>query len=284
MKLLVTGAGGLLGSTFARLAPEMGHDVVALGHRELDIADGDAVRGALRAYRPDVVLNCAAQAGVDDAEHRPEHAMRVNRDGPAVLAAAALDAGARLVHFSTDYVFDGSERTPYRPDHPRSPLGAYARSKAAGEEAVLAVGGPHLVARVSWLFGGGPRDFVSFVVAQARAGMPLRLVSDQWSRPSWTVDVVPAVLGLVDHGATGIWHVCGGGEASREEEARAVLEAAGLDTPIETVTRDRMWPDVPRPAYTVLDVSATEALLGRAMMPWREAVRRVVGGPGPALT
>ncbi len=277
MKLLVTGAGGLLGSTFARLAPELGHEVVALGHRELDIADGDAVRAALRRHRPYAVLNCAAHAGVDDAERRPDHAMRANRDGPAVLAEAASEAGARLVHFSTDYVFDGTGRVPYRPDHRRSPLGAYARSKAAGEEAVLAVGGPHLLVRVSWLFGGGARDFVYFVVAQARAGRPLRLVSDQWSRPSWTEDVVPAVLGLVARGATGIWHVCGGGEASREEEAREVLAAAGLHAEIETLTRAEMWPNVPRPAYTVLDVSATEELLGRPMRPWREAVRRVVG-------
>lgn len=278
MKLLVTGAGGLLGGTFARMAPALGHDVVALGHRDLDIADEGAVPSALNAHRPDVVLNCAAQAGVDDAERDPAHAMRVNRDGPAVLAAAAAEGGARLIHFSTDYVFDGTERMPYAPDHATSPLGAYARSKAAGEEAVLAVGAPHVVIRVSWLFGGGPRDFVSFVLAEARAGRPLRLVSDQWSRPSWTEDVVPAVLGLLDRGVTGVWHVCGGGEASREEEAREVLAVAGLATEIETLTRDEMWPDVPRPAYTVLDLSATEALLGRPMTPWRDAVRRVVGG------
>jgi len=159
-----------------------------------------------------------------------------------------------------------------------SPLGLYARSKAAGEEAVLTVGASHLVVRVSWLFGGGERDFVSFVMRQARAGRPLRLVEDQWSRPTWTENVVPAVLELLGREVTGIWHVCDGGEASREDEAHAVLATAGLSAEISMVTRAEMWPDVPRPAYTVLDLSATEALLGRPMTPWQESVRRAVGG------
>lgn len=276
MRLLVVGAGGLLGSAFARLAPGADHAVTALHHDELDITDESAVHGAVRAHRPDVILNCAAQAGVDHAERDPDGAMRTNRDGPAHLAAAALEVRARMVHFSTDYVFNGTSLRPYEPHDPVSPLGAYAASKAAGEEQVLGVSARHVVVRVSWLFGGGPRDFVSFVLARARAGEPLRLVEDQWSRPTWVENVVPTVLELLDHDVTGIWHVCDDGAASREEEALEVLAAAGLSADIETVTRAVMWPDVPRPAYTVLDLSATEDVLGRAMMPWAESVRRLL--------
>jgi dTDP-4-dehydrorhamnose reductase len=277
VKLLVTGAGGLLGGEFARTAPGLGHDVTAAGHRDLDITDPDAVRAALRARRPDVVVNCAARADVDRVEGDPAAALRVNRDGPALLAEAASQVGARLVHFSTDYVFDGHATAPYPPRHPVAPVNVYARSKAAGEAAVLDVPGGHLVVRVSWLFGASERGLVPFVAAAARSGRPLRLVEDQRSRPTWSRNAVVTVLDLLREDVGGIWHVADGGDASRREEALEVLSVLGLSVPIETITRAEMWPDVPRPAYTVLDLSATEALLGRPMMPWRTSIREVLG-------
>lgn len=271
----MTGAGGLLGGEFARRLPAMGHEPVALGHDELDVTNEAAVRRVVAGARPDVVLNCAAYARVDEAEAEPEEAFRVNRDGPRNLARAAAAAGARIVHFSTDYVFDGRARSPYAPDHLRNPLSAYARSKAEGEDAVAEAAPDGLVVRVSWLFGGPGRGLVEHVLSGARAGRTLRMVRDQWSCPSWTANVVANVVDLLRLEAPGgVWHVTDGGQASRLEQAREVLAVAGLEAEIVETEREELWPEVPRPAYSVLDVGATETFLGRAMEPWRTALRR----------
>ncbi len=276
----MTGAGGLLGGEFRRRLPGMGHDTVALGHAELDVTDADAVARAVADARPDAVLNCSACARVDQAEAEPEEAFRVNRDGARNVARSAAGAGARIVHFSTDYVFDGRERSPYAPDHPRNPLSAYARSKAEGEDAVAESAPDALVVRVSWLFGGERTGFVEYVLASARAGRVLQLVRDQWSRPSWTANVVANVVDLLSREApAGVWHVADAGEASRLEQAREVLAVAGLEAEIAETERAEFWPDVPRPEYSVLDVGATEAFLGRAMEPWRAALRRYLDEP-----
>jgi dTDP-4-dehydrorhamnose reductase len=249
--------------------------MVALGRAELDVTDARAVARAVAEARPDVVVNCAAYARVDQAEAEPAEALRVNRDGARNLARAAAAAGARIVHFSTDYVFDGRERTPYAPDHPRNPLTAYARSKVEGEDAVVEAAPDALVVRVSWLFGGEGKGLVEHVLAGARAGRTLRLVRDQRSRPSWTANVVTNVVDLLSRQApAGVWHVTDGGEATRLEQASEVLAAAGLDADIVEIGRTEFWPDVPRPEYSVLDVSATESFLGREMEPWRVALRR----------
>ena len=276
MKILVTGAAGLLGSDLTRLLPSRGHDVTALARAELDITDADAVRRALDAVRPHAVVNCAAFAGVDACRVEPERAFAVNRDGPGNLAEAATDVGARLVHVSTDYVFGGDQdrRTPYRTDDPPDPVQLYGETKRAGETAVLAAGDRHLLVRVSWLFGGDRAGFVAPIVKAAREGRPLRLVSDGYSRPTWSRTVEEVVVALLDAGAAGIWHACDGGETTRLEQAREAMRLAGVTTSVETVTRAELWPDVPRPAYSVLDLSATEAVLGRTMTPWTETLKR----------
>jgi dTDP-4-dehydrorhamnose reductase len=276
--VLVTGAGGLLGGAFRRRLAALGLEAVALGRAELDVTDRDAVTRAVERARPGVILNCAAQARVDRAEADPEGALAVNRDGAGNVARAGAAAGARVVHFSTDYVFDGRARTPYPPDHPRSPLTVYGRSKAEGEDAVLEVDPRALVVRVSWLYGGEGRGFVDHVLDGARSGRTLRLVRDQWSRPSWTANVVDHVIELLRREApAGVWHVTDGGEATRVEQAREVLAVSGLSADVVETERTAFWPDVPRPRYSVLDVAATEAFLGRPLEPWREAVRRYLG-------
>ncbi len=282
MRLLVTGAGGLLGSEFRTRLPAMGHGAVAQTHVQLDVTDRLAVERAVRAARPEAVVHCAARAGVDQAEVEPEQTFRVNRDGARFVAEAAAEAGSRMVYMSTDYVFDGTERIPYTPDRRRGPLCVYARSKAEGEDAVRAVAPGSLVVRVSWLFGKGG-GFVQHVLRQARAGRPLRVVRDQWSRPTWTANVVELVVELLKRSAPGgIWHVADGGEATRLDQAREVLRVAGLSAEIIELERETFWPDVPRPAYSVLDTSATEAFLGRPMEPWRTSLRRYLdaGGKG----
>jgi len=281
MKVLVTGAGGLLGSEFRRRLPAMGYGAVTPTRAELDVTDRAAVERALRAARPDAVAHCAARARVDQAEATPEETFRVNRDGARIVAEAAAAQGARMVYVSTDYVFDGTERTPYPPGHVRAPLGVYGRSKAEGEDAVLAVASGSLIVRVSWLFGGEEEGFVQHVLRQARANLPVRAVRDQWSRPTWTVNVVEIVVDLLERSAPGgVWHVADGGEATRLEQAREVLRVAGLRGDILELERKTLWPDVPRPAYSVLDTSATESFLGRPMEPWRSSLRRYLRASG----
>ncbi len=278
MRLLVTGAGGLLGSEFGRCLPALGHETVALGRADLDVTDARATLRAVADARPDAVLNCAAYARVDRAAADAAEAFRVNRDGAGNLARAAAAAGARIVHFSTDYVFDGREPGPYAPGHARNPLSAYARSKAEGEDAVLEVAPDALVVRVSWLYGGEGGGFVGYVLERARAGLPLRLVADQWSRPSWTANVVRNVLELVAREAPGgLWHVTDAGAATRLEQAREALAVVGLAAEIVETDRATFWPDVPRPERSLLDVEATEAFLGRVMEPWRNALGRYLG-------
>jgi dTDP-4-dehydrorhamnose reductase len=251
---------------------------VALGHADLDVTDAGAVIRAVVQARPDAVLNCAAFARVDQAEAEAGRAFRVNRDGAGNVARAAAAAEARIVHFSTDYVFDGRRSAAYAPDHPRNPLATYGRSKAEGEDAVSQAAPDGLVVRVSWLYGGPGGGFVGWVLDSARAGRTLHLVRDQWSRPSWTANVVEHVVALLERGAPGgVWHVADGGRASRLEQAHEVLAAAGLEAEVIETDRSTFWPDVPRPECSLLDTAATEAFLGRAMEPWRSALRRYVG-------
>lgn len=279
MKFFVTGAGGLLGAEFVRLLPGMGHTVAGAARRDLDVTDAAKVARAIEAVRPDAVLHCAAMARLEPCEADPDAAFSVNRDGAGNVAEAATATGARMVHFSTDYVFDGTGRTPYPPDHVRKPLSVYARSKAEGEDAVWGAAPDALVVRVSWLYGGRGENFARMVLRAAREGRTLRMARDSWSRPSWVENVVRNVVELVEREVpAGAWHVTDAGVATRLEQAREVLRIAGKEAEIQAMDRAELWPDVPRPAYSVLDVSATEAFLGRPMEPWKEALRRYLEG------
>lgn len=275
MKLLITGAGGLLGGELRRLSPALGHEPIALARAELDVTDAVAVRRIVAAARPDAVLHCAAMARLEPCDADPDQAFRVNRDAPGFVAEAAAAVGARMVHFSTDYVFDGTERTPYPPDHPRNPLSAYAKSKSEGEDRVREAAPDALIVRVSWLYGGPGENFARMVLRAAERGMPLRMARDSWSRPSWSANVVRNVVELLEREApAGAWHVTDADVATRVEQAREVLRITGRHAEIREMDRAEIFPDVPRPEYSVLDVSATEAFLGRRMEPWREALRR----------
>ena len=285
MRILVTGAGGLLGGELTRRLPLRGHDVTALARVDLDITDADAVRRALAAVRPDAIVNCAAFAAVDGCQTQPDRAFAVNRHGPGNLAEAATEVGATLAHISTDYVFGGdrARRTPYRTDDRTDPLQLYGESKRDGEEVVLGADDRHLVLRVSWLFGGDRAGFVAPILKAVREGRPLRLVSDQWGCPTWAGTVEEVLAALLTAGARrSLACLLEGGETTRLEQAQEALRLAGLNTEVETVTRAELWPDVPRPAYSVLDLSATEALLGRPMTPWTETLRRYLEELGAA--
>ncbi len=271
---LVTGAGGQLARSALELAPLHGVEACGLAHADLDIADPGAVGRAIEAARPDVVLNCAAFTEVDLCEARPEDAMRMNAEGPQVLAEACK-GGPLLIHVSTEYVFDGESPRPLGEDARPAPLGVYGRSKLGGEEAVLASGAEHLIVRSQWLFGPGP-NFVRTILGLARTAGELRIVDDQIGRPTWTRPLVGGIFEAARLGARGLLHLACEGVASWYDLAReAVGEGArrGLNpaVPVRPIPTREMPRPAARPAHAVLGLELARGL-GIELLHWREAL------------
>ncbi|MER6038665.1 dTDP-4-dehydrorhamnose reductase [Streptomyces sp. NPDC001835] len=255
MRWLVTGASGMLGQDTVRELRERGEDVTGLDRTALDIAEPGSVRQAFDDHRPDVVVNCAAYTAVDHAETDEARALRVNGEGPRLLARACAAHGARLVHVSTDYVFSGEARdTPYPEDHTPAPRTAYGRTKLAGERAVLAEHqGGAVVLRTAWLYGAHGRNFVRTMLELEARRDTLDVVDDQRGQPTWSADVAALVADLGAGDARGVLHATNSGEATWFELAREVFRLAGADPERVRPTDSRSFPrPAPRPAYSVL--------------------------------
>jgi len=272
--VLVTGAQGLLGQEVVRAARARGFRVVGVDREEFDVTDGPSVASAVRAAAPTWVIHCAGYTAVDRAEEEPDQAMSVNRDGTRNVAAAAAEPGAGLVYISTDYVFDGAKTEPYLPSDETAPLGAYARSKLAGEHAATASHPGPLIVRTGWLYGHGGRSFVQAISERAARGETLNVVDDQRGRPTWTRNLAEGILDLLAVDANGIVHFTDGGDATWLDLAREIVALGGFDAELRGVSTEAWGAAAPRPLYSVLDVTATEAVLGRSLMHWREALRR----------
>lgn len=271
MRWLVTGASGMLGSDAVSLLRSRGHEVTAAARSALDITDAASVAAAVAGH--DVVLNCAAWTDVDGAEQHEAQAFEINAVGPANLARAARRHGARLVHVSTDYVFDGLAASPYPVDAPLRPRSAYGRSKAAGEWAVRAEAPEeHLIVRTAWLYGAGGSCFPRTIARVATERGSVSVVDDQVGQPTWSADVADLVLRLVQGEAPpGTFHATSSGQASWFEFARAVCESAGLgaDVVAPTTSSDFVRP-APRPSYSVLGHGAEETVNVSAIGDWRD--------------
>ncbi len=278
MRALILGAGGQAGRALAAAAPE-GAVVTALGRDECDVRDAGQVARAIEAARAGIVFNAAAYTAVDRAESEPAEAGVLNAQAPGRIAAAAHRLGARLVHLSTDFVFDGASGAPYRPDDPVSPLGVYARSKADGEAAVAMADPAALIVRTAWVYAPEGANFVNTMLRLMRERERVTVVADQLGTPTWAPSLARALWQLAANGASGMHHFTDAGIASRydfavaiEEEARAagLLERAVAVAPVRT--GDYPTP-APRPACSVLDKSDTWALLGGAAPHWRVNLR-----------
>jgi dTDP-4-dehydrorhamnose reductase len=256
----VTGAAGMLGQDVVDALRRRGEAVTALGRSQLDITDAGAVDAAVAGS--DVVVNCAAWTAVDDAESCEAEAFSVNAVGAARVAAAAERYGARLVHVSTDYVFDGAATSPYAEDAALAPRSAYGRTKGAGEWAVRASCTDFLIVRTAWLYGAGGGCFPKTIARAAGTRDHLDVVDDQVGQPTWTVDVADLVLRLVDADApSGTYHATSSGQVSWHGFAQSVVASAGLDPEmVRPTTSDRFQRPAPRPAYSVLGHEA----LGKA--------------------
>jgi dTDP-4-dehydrorhamnose reductase len=275
VRALVVGSLGQLGR---ELVAQLGSEAVWAGDRaELDVTNGAAVSVVVERARPDVVFNATAYNKVDGAETEPAVALEANALAPRLLALAARQTRALLVHVSSDYVFDGTATRPYREDDCPRPLGVYGVSKLTGELLVAASGCEHLIIRTSGLLGRGGSEqkggsFVARILAQARTGQPLRVVADQVFAPTDARDLAAAAIGLVRAGARGLVHVTNAGTCSWHELAIAALELAGLEGPVEPIRAADLNLAARRPAYSVLDTSRYLSLGLPPMRPWREAL------------
>jgi dTDP-4-dehydrorhamnose reductase len=277
LKWLITGAGGMAGLDLRDELAARGEDVVALTRTDLDITDSRCVNAAIGEHAPSVVVNCAAYTKVDQAESEESVANAINGSSVELLAAAANAAGALLVQVSTDFVFDGSQQTPYEVTDPTAPTSAYGRSKLLGELAATHAE-KHLIVRTSWLFGTRGYNFVEAIRGQiARGTNPLKVVSDQRGRPTYTPHLAQAIIRLArlahdSDVARGIVHYADADECSWFDFARAIVEESGAATEVKPVTTDEFPRPAKRPAYSVLSTERYERLTGVAPDSWREGL------------
>jgi len=272
--ILLTGAAGQLGFELARLLPAHG-EVQALDRAALDLADADAVAAAVRRIEPQIIVNAAGYTAVDRAESEPALADAVNARAPAVLAAEAKRLDALLIHYSTDYVFDGMSGQPYREQDPMHPLNVYGSSKLAGERAIAASGVAHLILRTSWIYGWRGQNFLLTMRRLAATRDELRVVADQFGVPNWSRVLAEATAGLVARGAaalaakSGVYHLSGRGRASWFDFARAIFDDADRPRVVPITTAEYPTP-ARRPASAVLATAKFEEAFGIVLPDWRE--------------
>jgi dTDP-4-dehydrorhamnose reductase len=275
-RTIITGAGGMLAGALDAALKVRGVEAVLLDRAALDITDAESIKQALQRYRPTLLFNCAAYTKVDLAEAEKEKAFAVN--SARVFTSLCREHVRRFVHFSTDFVFDGTASAPYRPEHPTHPLSVYGQSKLAGEEMVRQHLDDHLIIRTAWLYGPGGPCFPRTIVNAVRAGKPLNVVSDQQGCPTLTHDLAQAALNLIDvEASSGTYHVANAGQTTWFEFARSIIEEFGLKADVSPTTAadwKRLHPNSAiRPAYSVLDTSRYTQATGQQMRPWRNAVR-----------
>lgn len=270
-RVLITGGNGMLAHDLrAALGKRSDLQVIAPTHAQLDVTNAAHIEGVMASYRPDVVFNLAAFTKVDLCETDPR-ARAVNADAVATIANACGSAKAKLVHVSTDFVFDGTKRAPYTEDDPTAPLSAYGRTKREGEIHALNAPGA-LVVRASWLFGNRGPNFVEAMLKQAEDGKSVvRVVTDQAGRPTATTDLAEALLALVEANASGIVHYANAGRVSWNEFAREIFRLARRpDVEVAPITSTELARPAVRPEYSVLSTEKYERLTGRTPRDFRE--------------
>ena len=277
-KFVVIGTDGMLGRCWGELLTDRGIDHVETTLAELDITDQPALN---RYVTPGTqwVVSCAAYTLVDAAEEHEALADEVNGHAIGRMAERCKEVGAKLLHYSTDYVFDGTATAPYPTDHPRSPVNAYGRSKALGEELIQRSGVEHLLVRSSWLYAPWGENFVLTMRKLAKTRQKLRVVDDQRGRPTDSRRLAEISLALLDQGSRDVFHVTDGGDCTWFELATLIAEVVNPNCQVEPCTSEEFPRPAPRPAYSVLDISGTEDAVG-PLIPWQDRVRETLARVG----
>ena len=285
MKLLVLGAAGQIGHELCRLRWPADYRIAGFDRADIDIADRQAVADAVQHERPDIVINAAAYTAVDRAESEAEAAFAVNATGPALLAAACKAAAIPLIHISTDYVFDGSKKGPYREADPVNPLGVYGRSKEAGDRAVRAALAEHVILRTAWVYSAHGHNFVRTMLRLASERPVLRVVADQIGSPTSGADAARAIAAIVQRIAAGddhwgTYNFASAGAVSWHGFAQAIFDLAapwrGPPPTVEAITTADYPTPACRPANSVLDCGRIAEVFGIAPRLWRDALAEVI--------
>ena len=297
--ILVMGASGQVGGAAVGRLTELG-EVVALGRDAWDLLNIESIRRMMREVRPSWVVNAAAYTAVDKAESEPDLAFALNAEVPKVLGEEARKVGAAVIHFSTDYVFDGSGERAWVETNETGPLNVYGRTKLAGEQGLAATGAAHFIFRTSWVYGATGKNFLRSILRMARERELLRIVADQHGAPTWSEDlarlaahVIGSVEGLRITGAggglSGVYHAAGGSETTWFGFASAAVEALREREPgaklarVEAISTAEYLTPARRPANSRLDCGKLERVFGWRMMDWRESLRRVIDELYPAV-
>lgn len=280
MKILLTGATGQVGFELARILPSRG-ELLALDRTRLNLSRPETIAAVVRAAKPDLIVNAAAYTAVDRAESEPQIAMAVNGTAPGVLAEEARRLGAALVHFSTDYVFDGTKKAPYLEDDAVNPLNAYGRSKLAGERAVAQSGARHLILRTSWVYDATHRNFLTTMLGLAKTRKELRVVDDQHGAPTWAGAIAVAVVQVLKqewHG--GIYHLTSAGETTWFGFTRAILDKARVAPrpALVPIGSDEYPTPARRPKNSVLDNAKLNKTFNIALPHWESALEACLRG------
>ncbi|MFA5393084.1 MAG: dTDP-4-dehydrorhamnose reductase [Candidatus Ratteibacteria bacterium] len=273
LKILITGHRGMLGTDLmASLIPSF--NPIGLDLPEFNITQKENTLNAITAVRPDLVIHAAAYTDVDGCEKRPEKAFAVNTQGTANVVGACADLKIPLVYISTDFVFDGKKKSPYREYDPTNPIQVYGRSKLAGEFYVSRLLKKFFIVRTSWLFGKHGKSFPTAILDQAKKGGELRVVTDQTGSPTLTTDLCRGIIKIISEGEYGIYHAANQGGTSWFEFATAILSGAGKKNLIQPIYSKELKRAATRPAYSVLKNSVLENFLNFQMPDWQDALKR----------
>lgn len=273
MKYLITGKKGQLAKAFQNFFERNSLTFSALDEKELDITDLALVDTAISSMRPDVIINCAAYNFVDRAEEEPDITFRINADGPHYLAMAAVKYGSFLVHFGSDYVFDGSKETSlYTEEDITNPLNVYGSSKLKGEDLLFDTIENTLIFRLSWVFGEGEQNFIAKLLGWVKGREFLRVSCDEFSVPTYTETVVDVCMNALKKGVSGLYHLTNSGYCSRYEWARHVIQKMGIDTFIRPVPMDTFHLPARRPPFSAMSNKKISEVLGLNIPDWQDAV------------
>jgi dTDP-4-dehydrorhamnose reductase len=287
--LLLVGKIGQVGWELRRTLAPMAQ-IAAVDFPEIDLSSGDSIRQWVRRTRPEIVVNAAAYTAVDKAESEPEKAMQINGVAPGILAEEARKLGALLVHYSTDYVFDGTKTGPYVETDAPNPLGAYGRSKLAGDEAVRAVGGAHFIFRLCWVYGARGQNFMLTIMRLAREREQLRVVADQQGCPTWSRMIAEATalalrraVAMRDcHAFSGTYHLASAGVTTWQGFAQTIVNLMPAEgrkcSVVEAISTPEHPTPAKRPPYSVLGCDKLERVFGLRLPHWEESLRQVLAG------
>tara|TARA_R110000782_G_scaffold78293_3_gene155893 strand:+ start:78119 stop:78997 length:879 start_codon:yes stop_codon:yes gene_type:complete len=284
-RILVTGRDGQVARSLAQR--NQGHEMIFAARPEMDLADPDSIRGAIRHARPDYIISAAAYTAVDKAESEADLAMLINGAAPGIIGQAAAELGVPVLHLSTDYVFDGSSEYPYRPEDPVAPLGAYGRSKLAGEQALAAAGAHYAIIRTAWVYSPFGSNFVKTMLRLAETRDEIAVVADQIGCPTSAFDIADMLLSIVSRwtrqpglGLDRTYHYAGRGQASWAEMARAIFalsaDMGGPSARVKEITTAEYPTAASRPANSRLNCADMENVFDMELRDWHSALETVV--------